>query len=97
MRACVCVCVRACVPLSLSVCVCLRACERACVCLCVSGFKPVKGDWVLAQYFVSPSEWSSQARAVSPLRYRRMDGVSHTYRCPDLCVNRSESQDLSHQ
>ncbi len=64
------------------------------VCLCVSGFKPMKGDWVLAQYFVCPSEWSSQARAVSPLRYRRMDGVSHSYRCPDLCVNRSESQDL---
>uniref|UniRef100_A0A8C1DJT7 RNA helicase n=1 Tax=Cyprinus carpio carpio TaxID=630221 RepID=A0A8C1DJT7_CYPCA len=41
------------------------------------GFEPVKGDWVLAQYFVCPSEWSSQARAVSPLRYRRMDGVSH--------------------
>ncbi|XP_016355564.1 RNA helicase Mov10l1 [Sinocyclocheilus anshuiensis] len=40
------------------------------------GFEPVKGDWVLAQYFVCPSEWSSQARAVSPLRYRRMDGVS---------------------
>uniref|UniRef100_A0A671RWF1 RNA helicase n=1 Tax=Sinocyclocheilus anshuiensis TaxID=1608454 RepID=A0A671RWF1_9TELE len=44
--------------------------------VCVSGFEPVKGDWVLAQYFVCPSEWSSQARAVSPLRYRRMDGVS---------------------
>ncbi|KAF4116984.1 hypothetical protein G5714_001537 [Onychostoma macrolepis] len=42
------------------------------------GFEPVKGDWVLAQYFVCPSEWSSQARAVSPLRYRRMDGVSVT-------------------
>uniref|UniRef100_A0A8C1UH35 RNA helicase n=1 Tax=Cyprinus carpio TaxID=7962 RepID=A0A8C1UH35_CYPCA len=40
------------------------------------GFEPVKGDWVLAQYFVCPSEWSSQARAVSPLRYRRMDGVT---------------------
>uniref|UniRef100_A0A9J8AWN5 RNA helicase n=1 Tax=Cyprinus carpio carpio TaxID=630221 RepID=A0A9J8AWN5_CYPCA len=44
--------------------------------VCVSGFEPVKGDWVLAQYFVCPSEWSSQARAVSPLRYRRMDGVT---------------------
>ncbi|KAL1279707.1 hypothetical protein QQF64_014307 [Cirrhinus molitorella] len=40
------------------------------------GFEPVKGDWVLAQYVICPSEWSSQARAVSPLRYRRMDGVS---------------------
>lgn len=30
---------------------------------------------MLAQYFVSPKEWSSQAQTVSPLRYRRMDGV----------------------
>ncbi|KAI2667140.1 RNA helicase Mov10l1 [Labeo rohita] len=37
-----------------------------------------KGDWVLAQYVVCPAEWSSQARAVSPLRYHRMDGVSVT-------------------
>ncbi|KAA0718491.1 RNA helicase [Triplophysa tibetana] len=42
------------------------------------GFVPMKGDWVLAQYFVSPKEWSSQAQTVSPLRYRRMDGVCVT-------------------
>ncbi|CAM4596887.1 unnamed protein product [Leuciscus chuanchicus] len=42
------------------------------------GFEPMKGDWVLAQYVVSPAECSSQAQAVSPLRYRRMDGVSVT-------------------
>ncbi len=60
----------------------------------------MKGDWVLAQYFVCPSEWSSQARAVSPLRYRRMDGVSHDQSCVialrDVltCVNQSKSQDL---
>ncbi|MBN3305229.1 M10L1 helicase, partial [Amia calva] len=39
------------------------------------GFKPIKGDWVQAQYFISPTEWSSQARSVSPLRYRRIDQV----------------------
>uniref|UniRef100_A0AAY5L7A0 RNA helicase n=1 Tax=Esox lucius TaxID=8010 RepID=A0AAY5L7A0_ESOLU len=39
------------------------------------GFKPMKGDWVQAQYFISPTQWSSQARSVSPLRYRRMDKV----------------------
>lgn len=47
--------------------------------VCVLGFEPVKGDWVLAQYVVCPAEWSSQARAVSPLRYHRMDGVSHDH------------------
>ncbi|KAJ7997868.1 hypothetical protein DPEC_G00216620 [Dallia pectoralis] len=39
------------------------------------GFKPMKGDWVQAQYFISPTQWSSQARSVVPLRYRRMDKV----------------------
>ncbi|MGH0156260.1 UNVERIFIED_CONTAM: hypothetical protein FKN15_042012 [Acipenser sinensis] len=39
------------------------------------GFEPVKGDWVQAQYFISPMQWSSQARSVAPLRYRRIDKV----------------------
>ncbi|TSK13400.1 RNA helicase Mov10l1 [Bagarius yarrelli] len=39
------------------------------------GFEPVKGDWVKAEYFISPSEWTSQARSVAPLRYQRMDNV----------------------
>ncbi|KAJ8245693.1 hypothetical protein GJAV_G00273480 [Gymnothorax javanicus] len=39
------------------------------------GYEPMKGDWVQAQYFISPTEWSSQARSVAPLRYRRMDNV----------------------
>uniref|UniRef100_A0A8B9JU03 Mov10 like RISC complex RNA helicase 1 n=1 Tax=Astyanax mexicanus TaxID=7994 RepID=A0A8B9JU03_ASTMX len=39
------------------------------------GFEPMKGDWVQAQYVISPLEWSSQARTVAPLRYRRMDKV----------------------
>ncbi|KAL0968038.1 hypothetical protein UPYG_G00261490 [Umbra pygmaea] len=42
---------------------------------CCEGFKPMKGDWVQAQYFISPTQWSSQARTVSPLRYRRLDQV----------------------
>lgn len=36
----------------------------------------MKGDWVQAQYFISATQWSSQARSVGPLRYRRMDQVS---------------------
>uniref|UniRef100_A0A4W4GW27 RNA helicase n=1 Tax=Electrophorus electricus TaxID=8005 RepID=A0A4W4GW27_ELEEL len=39
------------------------------------GFEPMKGDWVQANYFVSPAEWSSQAKTVRPLRYQRMDRV----------------------
>ncbi|XP_048864383.1 RNA helicase Mov10l1 isoform X4 [Brienomyrus brachyistius] len=37
------------------------------------GYKPMKGDWVQAQYFISATQWSSQACSVGPLRYRRMD------------------------
>ncbi|KAG9342270.1 hypothetical protein JZ751_016772, partial [Albula glossodonta] len=40
-----------------------------------ASYEPMKGDWVQAQYFISPTEWSSQACSVSPLRYRRMDNV----------------------
>ncbi|XP_061085697.1 RNA helicase Mov10l1 isoform X2 [Conger conger] len=39
------------------------------------GYEPMKGDWVQAQYFISATEWSSQAHSVSPLRYRRMDNA----------------------
>ncbi|XP_028814623.1 RNA helicase Mov10l1, partial [Denticeps clupeoides] len=39
------------------------------------GFEPMKGDWVQAQFFISPTQWSSQAHSVAPLRYRRMDQV----------------------
>ncbi|XP_067091219.1 RNA helicase Mov10l1 [Osmerus mordax] len=39
------------------------------------GFEPMKGDWVQAQYFISPTQWSTQASVVSPLRYRRLDQV----------------------
>ncbi|GAA6088131.1 sizzled isoform X2 [Tachysurus ichikawai] len=39
------------------------------------GFVPMKGDWVQAEYFISPTNWTSQARSVAPLRYQRLDQV----------------------
>uniref|UniRef100_A0A8B9PIW4 RNA helicase n=1 Tax=Apteryx owenii TaxID=8824 RepID=A0A8B9PIW4_APTOW len=39
------------------------------------GFKPYKGDWVQAKYFINPTTWSSEAVAVKPLRYKRVDKV----------------------
>ncbi|KAM9205925.1 RNA helicase Mov10l1 [Mergus octosetaceus] len=37
------------------------------------GFKPYVGDLVQAQYFIKPTTWSSEAVAVKPLRYKRVD------------------------
>ncbi|KAM9277463.1 RNA helicase Mov10l1 [Cariama cristata] len=39
------------------------------------GFKPCEGDWVQAKYFINPTTWSSEAVAVKPLRYKRVDKV----------------------
>uniref|UniRef100_A0A8C3BLZ5 RNA helicase n=1 Tax=Cairina moschata TaxID=8855 RepID=A0A8C3BLZ5_CAIMO len=39
------------------------------------GFKPYVGDLVQAQYFIKPTTWSSEAVAVKPLRYKRVDKV----------------------
>ncbi|XP_040405316.1 RNA helicase Mov10l1 isoform X4 [Cygnus olor] len=39
------------------------------------GFKPWVGDLVQAQYFIKPTTWSSEAVAVKPLRYKRVDKV----------------------
>ncbi|XP_064361443.1 RNA helicase Mov10l1 [Dromaius novaehollandiae] len=39
------------------------------------GFEPYKGDWVQAKYFINPTTWSSEAVAVKPLRYKRVDKV----------------------
>ncbi|CAL8359245.1 unnamed protein product [Lota lota] len=39
------------------------------------GYAPMKGDWVQAQYFINPSQWTSQAHSVAPLRYQRLDEV----------------------
>ncbi|KAL0625572.1 RNA helicase Mov10l1 [Plecturocebus cupreus] len=39
------------------------------------GFKPCKGDWVEAEYWIRPGTWSSEATSVKPLRYKRVDKV----------------------
>lgn len=35
----------------------------------------MKGDWVQAQYFINPSEWTTHAQSVAPLRYSRLNQV----------------------
>lgn len=35
----------------------------------------MKGDWVQAKYFVNPTQWTTQANSVAPLRYSRLDQV----------------------
>ncbi|KFO72839.1 Putative helicase Mov10l1, partial [Cuculus canorus] len=39
------------------------------------GFKPHEGDWVEAKYFINTTTWNSEAVAVKPLRYKRVDKV----------------------
>ncbi|NXQ91166.1 M10L1 helicase, partial [Nyctibius grandis] len=39
------------------------------------GFKPCQGDWVQAKYFINTTTWNSEAVAVKPLRYKRVDKV----------------------
>lgn len=41
----------------------------------LSGYEPMKGDWVQAKYYINPTQWTTQARSVVPLRYRRLDQV----------------------
>lgn len=36
---------------------------------------PMKGDWVQAKYLIDPTQWTSQAQCVAPLRYCRLDQV----------------------
>lgn len=36
---------------------------------------PMKGDWVQAKYLIDPTQWTSQAQCVAPLRYCRLDRV----------------------
>ncbi|XP_068787411.1 RNA helicase Mov10l1 isoform X3 [Struthio camelus] len=45
------------------------------------GFEPYKGDWVQAKYFINPTTWSSEAVAVKPLRYKRVDKVRISSMC----------------
>uniref|UniRef100_UPI0037E73AEA RNA helicase Mov10l1 n=1 Tax=Semicossyphus pulcher TaxID=241346 RepID=UPI0037E73AEA len=42
------------------------------------GYNPMKGDWVQAKYFVNPTQWTTQAHSVAPLRYCRLDQVRVT-------------------
>uniref|UniRef100_A0A8C4HEP8 RNA helicase n=1 Tax=Dicentrarchus labrax TaxID=13489 RepID=A0A8C4HEP8_DICLA len=39
------------------------------------GYEPMKGDWVQAKYFINPTQWTTQAHSVAPLRYCRLDQV----------------------
>ncbi|XP_030072662.1 RNA helicase Mov10l1 [Microcaecilia unicolor] len=41
-------------------------------------YEPYKGDWVQTQYYINPVTWCSEAYAVKPLRYKRVDQVSIT-------------------
>uniref|UniRef100_A0A4W6FMT7 RNA helicase n=1 Tax=Lates calcarifer TaxID=8187 RepID=A0A4W6FMT7_LATCA len=42
------------------------------------GYEPMKGDWVQAKYFINPTQWTTQAHSVAPLRYCRLDQVCVT-------------------
>ncbi|XP_023256096.1 RNA helicase Mov10l1-like [Seriola lalandi dorsalis] len=42
------------------------------------GYEPMKGDWVQAKYFINPTQWTTQAHSVAPLRYCRRDKVCVT-------------------
>lgn len=42
------------------------------------GYEPVKGDWVQAKYMINPTQWTTQAQSVAPLRYCRLDKVQVT-------------------
>ncbi|TKS73686.1 RNA helicase [Collichthys lucidus] len=42
------------------------------------GYEPMKGDWVQAKYFINPTQWTTQAQSVAPLRYCRLDQVHVT-------------------
>ncbi|XP_067446394.1 RNA helicase Mov10l1 [Thunnus thynnus] len=42
------------------------------------GYEPMKGDWVQAKYFINPTQWTTQAQSVAPLRYCRLDQVCVT-------------------
>ncbi|EMP38540.1 Putative helicase Mov10l1 [Chelonia mydas] len=57
------------------------AMDRVC-----EGFKPCKGDWVQAEYFINPTTWSSEAVSVKPLRYKRVDKVRISSVCGRIGV-----------
>lgn len=39
------------------------------------GYEPMKGDWVQAKFFINPTQGTTQAQSVAPLRYSRLDQV----------------------
>uniref|UniRef100_A0A3Q3A978 Mov10 like RISC complex RNA helicase 1 n=1 Tax=Kryptolebias marmoratus TaxID=37003 RepID=A0A3Q3A978_KRYMA len=43
----------------------------------LEGYEPMKGDWVQSQYFINPTQWTTQAHSVTPLRYSRLDQVTY--------------------
>ncbi|XP_049627458.1 RNA helicase Mov10l1 [Suncus etruscus] len=45
------------------------------------GFKPCKGDWVEAEYYIRPGSRNSEAVSVKPLRYKRVDRVTISSLC----------------
>lgn len=36
----------------------------------------MKGDWVQVKYFINPTNWTTQAHSVAPLRYSRLYQVT---------------------
>ncbi|XP_051916639.1 RNA helicase Mov10l1 [Hippocampus zosterae] len=42
------------------------------------GYEPMTGDWVQATYFINPTQWTTQAQSVAPLRYSRLNQVCVT-------------------
>ncbi|NXN55412.1 M10L1 helicase, partial [Rynchops niger] len=53
------------------------------------GFTPWEGDWVEAKYFINSTTWNSEAVAVKPLRYKRVDKV----RISSICGRRGTVDD----
>lgn len=35
----------------------------------------MKGDWIQAKFYINPTQWSTQAHSVAPLRYSRLNQV----------------------
>ncbi|XP_032405891.1 RNA helicase Mov10l1-like [Xiphophorus hellerii] len=42
------------------------------------GYEPMKGDWIQAKFYINPTQWSTQAHSVAPLRYSRLNQVRVT-------------------
>ncbi|KAM4573889.1 RNA helicase Mov10l1-like [Odontesthes bonariensis] len=47
-------------------------------CSLLEGYEPMKGDWVQAKYFINPTQCTTEAHSVAPLRYCRLDKVRVT-------------------